>query len=263
MTFALVEPRPWSRRRWWSMVGLIFGLQLALIFWLGETSLVRSRPPAPGLTLKVAGSASADLLALRDPTLFALPRQQGMPVPTSLRTPQPDFHAFAWPEPTNHPHLAIDQLGAAFNRFVETNAFDPLPLPAKSLPELTLPELPPLAISAARTTLRLEWDQSPRRLLTPLELRSQENPEILTNSMVQIVVDAEGRPTSVTLLSGSGSKSADQQAFEQANAARFEPLNRNPAGTPPSPVAALTWGRMIFQWHTLPPPLTNAPAVSP
>src|ERR1019366_6257464 len=144
--------------------------------------------------------------------------------PTSWRAPQPESHSFAWPEPTNHPHLAIDRLGADFNRFIETNSFNPLPLPAKTLPKLTLPELPPLGISTARSTLRLEWDQAPRRLLTPLELRSQENPEILTNSVVQIVVDADGRPAFVTLLSGSGSKAADQQALEHANAARFEPL---------------------------------------
>jgi TonB family protein len=263
MTSALVEPRPWSRRRWWGMVGLIFGVQLALIFWLGETSLVRPRPTAPALTLKLAGSASAELLALHDPTLFALPRQKGMPVPTSLRTPRPEFHSFAWPELTNHPHLAIDQLGAAFNGFVETNSFDPLPLTAKLLPELTLPEPPALAISAPRSTLRLEWDQAPRRLLTPLELLAQEYPEILTNSVVQIVVDTEGRPVSATLLSGSGSKAADQQALEEANAARFEPLSHNSAGAARSPAASLSWGRMIFHWHTLPLPLTNAPAVSP
>ena len=185
MTSALVEPRPWSRRRWWGMVGLVFGVQLALIFWLGETSLAHRRPAAPGLTLKLAGSASAELLALHDPTLFALPHKQEMPTPTWWRTPQPELHAFAWPKPTNHPHLAIDQLGAAFNRLAETNAFGPLPLPAKPLPELTLPELPPLAISAPRSTLRLEWDQAPQRLLTPLELSSQENPEILSNSVVQ------------------------------------------------------------------------------
>ena len=178
MTSALVEPRPWSRRRWWGMVGLVFGVQLALIFWLGETSLAHRRPAAPGLTLKLAGSASAELLALHDPTLFALPHKQEMPTPTWWRTPQPELHEFAWPEPTNHPHLAIDQLGTAFNRLAETNAFGPLPLPAKPLPELTLPELPPLAISAPRSTLRLEWDQAPRRLLTSLEFaREPGNPK--------------------------------------------------------------------------------------
>ena len=241
-------------------VGLIFGVQLVLIFWLGETSPIRQRPAAAALTLKLAGSAAAELLALHDPTLFALPHQQGVPAPPWLRTPQPELHAFAWPEPTNPPLLAMDQLGAAFNRFVETNAFNPLPLPGKPLPELTLPELPPLAISAARSTLRLEWDQAPRQLLTPPELRSQSHPELLANSIVQVVVDAEGRPASVMLLSSSGSAGADQQALTQANSARFEPLSRNLAGTVPNPSAQLTWGRMIFQWHTIP---TNAPAAGP
>jgi TonB family protein len=263
MTSALAEPRPWSQRRWWGVVGIIFGVQLALILWLGDTSLVYQRPTTPGLTLKLVGNVSDELLALHDPTLFALPHKQGKPAPTWWPTPEAEFHAFAWPEPTNHPHLAIDPLGAAFNRFVETHTFDQLPPPATPLPELTLPESTPLAISALRSTLRLEWDQAPRRLLTPFELGSQEYPEILTNSVVQIVVGAEGWPTSVALLSGCGSKAADQQALEQANAARFEPLIRNPAGTPLSPAASLTWGRMIFRWHTLPPRPTNAPAASP
>ena len=79
MTSALAEPRPWSRRRWWGMVGLVFGVQLALIFWLGETSPVRPRPPAPGLTLKLAGSASADLLALAIPRCSPCRTSRGCP----------------------------------------------------------------------------------------------------------------------------------------------------------------------------------------
>jgi TonB family protein len=263
MTSTLVESGAWTRRRWWGLVVLIFGVQLVLIFWLGETSPIRPRPAAPTLTLKLAGSASAELLALHDPTLFALPHPQGVLAPTWLRTPRPEFQSFAWPELTNYPLVAIDQLGAAFNRFVETNTFNPLPLPAKPLPELTLPELTPLAISAPHSTLRLEWGQIRRQLLTPLELRSWQNQDILTNSVVQIVVDAEGRPASVTLLSGSGSKAADQQALEQANAARFEPLSRNLGAPAFNPAAQLTWGRMVFEWHTLPLPLTNAPAAGP
>jgi TonB family protein len=245
------------------MVGLIFGVQLALIFWLGDTSPIRSRPAAPALTLKLAGSTSAELLALRDPTLFALPRQQGVPTPARLTTPRPEPHPFAWPERTNYPPLAINQPGAAFNRFVETNAFNPLPPPANPLPELTLPELPPLAISAEHSTLRLEGSLARRELLTPLQLRSWQNAEILANSVVQIVVDAEGRPVSVTLLSGSGSKAADQQALELASAARFEPLGRTPAGTALTAAGQLGWGRMIFRWHTLPLRPTNSPAASP
>jgi TonB family protein len=263
MTSAPAESRPWSRRRWWGMVGLIFGVQLALILWLGDTSPVRPRPAAPALTLKLAGSASAELLALRDPTLFALPRQQRVSTPAWLTTPRPEPHPFAWPERTNYPPLTIDQPGVAFNRFVETNAFNPLPPPANPLPALTLPGLPPLAISAEHSTLQLEGSLARRRLLTPLELRSWQNPDILTNSVVQVVVDTEGRPRSVTLLSGSGLKAADQQALELASGVRFEPLGRTPAGTALTPTGQLGWGRMIFRWHTLPLRPTNGPAASP
>ncbi len=263
MTSALAESRPWSRRRWWSMVALIFGTQLALIFWLGETSPIHPRAAAPALTLRLAGSAAAELLALHDPTLFVLPRQQGVPAPTWLRTPRPESHSFSWPAPTHYPLQAIDQLGAAFNRLVKTNSFSPLPTPEKPLPALTLPELPPLPVAAEHSTLQLEGDLARRRLLTPSDLGSRENPHILANSVVQLVVGAEGSPLSAILLSGSGSKAADQQALEHASAARFEPLGNDAAGTTANPAAQLTWGRMVFKWHTLPPRSTNAPAASP
>ena len=258
MTSASVDSRPWSGRRWWGMVGLIFGVQLILILWLGDASPLQPQPPAPALTFKLAGSASAELLALLDPTLFVLPRPHRVPAP--VWPPAPEFRALSWPEPTNDLLLSVEQLGAGFNRFVDTNVFTSVPPPAKPLPELTLPEAPAPPTAAEHSTVELEWDQARRRLLTPPELRSWENPDMLTNSVVQIVVSPEGTPVSVTLLSGSGSKAADQEALAQANAARFEPLPGTPSGTAPSPVAQLSWGRMIFRWHTIPRQPTNASA---
>ena len=263
MTSALVESRSWSRRRWWGMVGGIFVAQLALIFWLGNNALIRPRPAAPGLSLRLAGNAAAELLALYDPTLFALPHPQGIPAPAWLRTSRSESHSFAWPTPTNYPLQAIEQLGAAFNRFVETNFFGPLPPPDKPLPELTLPGLPALAVATEHSTAQLEGDLARRRLLTPLELGPKENPDILANSVVQIIVGAEGSPLSAILLSSSGSKAADQHALEHARAAQFEPLGRDAAGTSLNPEAQLTWGRMIFKWHTLPPRPTKAPTEGP
>ena len=81
--------------------------------------------------------------------------------------------------------------------------------------------------------MRLEGDLAQRRLLAPLDLRSWTSRDILTNSVVRLLVDAEGLPLSVTLLSGSGAQEADQHALDQAKAARFEPLSRNPAGPTP------------------------------
>ncbi len=75
----------WSRRRWWGVVALVFAVQLALIFWLGETSPIRPHPAGPGFTLRLAGGAAAELLALRDPTLFVLPQPQAVPAPAWLK----------------------------------------------------------------------------------------------------------------------------------------------------------------------------------
>ena len=70
-----------------------------------------------------------------------------------------------------------------------------------------------------------------RRLVQPIELPPWPYQDLLTNSVVQMVVDAEGRPASVpVLLSSSGCPAADEYALEQAQAARFEPVSRNAAG---------------------------------
>jgi TonB family protein len=263
MNSAVAQPRSWSRRRFWSIAGLIFLLQVGLLFWLGDTLPVFPRPAARRLNIKLAGSASAEWLSLRDPTLFALPHPQRAPTPAWLSTPAPEFHPFAWPEPTNYMLIATDQLGSSFNRFVETNDFSALPPPASPRPVLAIPQLAALPLSAEHSTVQFEWDQARRRLLTPLDLRSWESPGILANSVVQLVVGADGTPVSVTLLSGSGARAADQEALAQANAARFEPLGRDGPGTAPNPAAQLSWGRMIFRWHTVPPSLTNASQAKP
>ena len=124
MNPALVESRPVSRRRWWGLVALIFSGQLGLIFWLGDTVPIRPRPAAPAFTFKLAGGASDELLAFNDPTLFALPHRSGAVGTASPRTPQPEVHSFQWSEPTNSLFPPVDQLGAVFRRFIETNAFD-------------------------------------------------------------------------------------------------------------------------------------------
>jgi TonB family protein len=263
MTSTLVESEPWSRRRRWGLVALIFGVQIGLIFWLGDHKPIRPRPAAPAFTFKLAGKTSAEMLALNDPTLFALPQRQTPAGLASQRTLRPGAPTFQWPEPTNSLLLAVGQLGAVFSRFIETNASDSLHLPATLKPTLTLPSLPTLAVSAEQSTLLLEGDLAQRRLVTPLPLRSWPNPDILTNSVVRLAVDSEGRPVSPTLLSSSGSTAADQYALELARAARFEPVRRNPADPALKPAADLSLVRMTFRWHTLPPPPTNSPAASP
>ena len=263
MTSVSVEPRPWSLRRWVGMVVLIFVVQLGLIVCLGTRTPIRPRPAAAGLTLELASQGSEELLALYDPTLFTLPHPLGFSGPVEQRISRPEFSPFEWSAPADRLPLPVDRIGAVFTRLVETNHFSALQLPPQPETDPTLPNLPPLALLKDQSVLQLEDGLAQRRLLTPLQLKSWPNPDILTNSVVQVVVDAEGRPISPTLLSGSGYGEADQYALDQAKAARFEPLSRNPAEALPNPTAQLTWGKMVFRWHTIPVSPTNAATVSP
>jgi hypothetical protein len=81
-------------------------------------------------------------------------------------------------------------------------------------------------------------------------------PDVIAPSKVQVLVDAAGNVVSTILLPpGSGFTTADQydvadqRAIELARALRFKPA------------AHLTVGRIIFNWHTVPPPA--APPATP
>ena len=263
MTAVSVEFQPWGRRRWWGVVALIFIVQLGVIFWLGSATPIRQRRPAAALTLHLAGQGSTELQALNDPTLFTLPHLQGFSGLVGRSMPRPEFRPFEWSAPTNRLPLTIDPLGTLFTRLVETSEFHPLRLPAQIEAAPTLPDLPPLSVSADQSVLQLEDNLAQRHLLAPLQLRSFTNTDILASSVVQVGVDAGGRAVSVTLLSSSGSPEADQLALNQAWTARFEPLSRSPAETVLKPTAHLSWGRMIFRWHTVPKPPASAPAANP
>ena len=177
--------------------------------------------------------------------------------------PRPEFHPFEWSAPADRLPLAIDRLGTVFNQLVETSEFEVLRLPAQPAAIPTIPNLPPLANMADRSVLELKDGLAQRRLLAPPKLNSFTNAEILANSVIQALVAASGRPASVTLLSRSGSTAADQYALDQAWAARFELLSRQPTETASEPAAPFSWGRMIFRWHTVPLPPASAPAASP
>jgi hypothetical protein len=263
MTFASVEARPWARRRLWGMVALVFIVQLSLIFWLGSRTPIRQRRPTAALTLYLGGQAPAELQALNDPTLFTLPHPEGFSGPVWRRMPRPEFRPYEWSVPTDHYPLAIDRLGAVFNRLLETNQFQALQLPAQIEAAPTLPDVPALAVLVDHSVVQLEDGLAQRRLLAPLQLQSFTNTDILANSIVRVGVNPGGLPVSATLLSVSGSTAADQFALDQAWAARFEPLSRNSTEAILQPTAHLSWGRMVFRWHTVPTPSASAPAASP
>jgi hypothetical protein len=254
-----MEPRRWSRIRWWSMLALIFTAQLALIFWLGAR-----RTDYPGRTafvpgLRIAGPAWDELLALNDPTLFALPHQQGFAGTAWLTVTNFGAEPFIWSEPPRWLTFPIEELGAAFRSYIATNPFGPPEAPSRLEPEFLSPQVSSSRDLPQRSTLRLTGGLA---LAIPLVLKSWANAEILTNSVVQVLVGSDGKPVSVTLLSRSGSEEADHEAVQQATRARFQ-RSAIRAGTPAERANGLRWGQMVFEWHTLPLSNTNLPTAPP
>ena len=110
--------------------------------------------------------------------------------------------------------------------------------------------------------MRVEGELAGRRLLKPIELPSWPHTEILTNSIVQIIVDADGWTISPgALLSGSGLNEADQYALRLARVARFESVRPLGPAHATNPASRPMWGKLIFEWQTV--PFSNAPPTNP
>ena len=285
MTLALVEPRRWSRPRRIAVVTFWLCAQVGLVFWLSDRRPVNRRPLKASPSLHFAANQSDELdysevgssanspnplpaptdmlLALENPTLFALPQQSGFSGLAWRWMPSERFHPFAWSEPLEWLAPSAQQWDGAFKPAIDSNRSAALLATLESTPDLTLPEVSPPVASREKSAFRIEGELANRRLLTPLSLKSWVTTDLLTNTVVQLVVDGDGRPLSAMVLNACGAGEADQLALEQAQAARFEAVSRNGPGSIPNPVADLTWGTIIFEWQTLPPPVATIPPSMP
>ena len=260
MSSEQAQEAPWPRRRWWALLAGAFATQLALIYWLGGPQRVRAPRHESSPVLQLAGPTSSGLLAFSDPTLFALPHQEGFSGLAWLTITDPDLHPFRWDEAPSFLALNPASLGQAFRSYMASNQ-------PGSLPEMPQPEfkfkIPEVLASTPLVTasmLRLSGDLANRHLLVAPGLPSWPSAEILSNSVVQLLVGADGRPISATLLKpGSAPTEADQFALSSAAKVRFESIN---GADPLNPLAAIALGQMIFEWQTVPLPNTNnAPEV--
>jgi len=253
MNAAVIEARGWAPARRWSLIALVFAAQIGLILALGDRKSVTPRPPAPALVVSLAPEWN-ELLALNDPTLFALPQRRGLAGAAWLKIPNVQFQPFRWTEPPRLLPLRLEALGVAFAQFMGTNRFAGLAFETKLAPDLPPTVAPEIGLPPpTSSTLRVAGDLVNRRLLNPPELPSWAAADLLTNTVLQVLVNADGDVFSPTLLSRSLDPVADQRALELARAVRFQPLR----GASP----ALTVGVLIFEWRTV--PLTNAPASNP
>lgn len=240
----------------------VFAVQVALTFWIGYPPAVKHFEPPTVPVIYVADDRYRDLLAINDPTLFILPHRENFSGDAWLKTTPLKFSPTNWTEPARPLELPREQLGGTFVAFMQTNR------PARFHPRIdsgldtataAATPLPPISIPSQ---MFVEGDLAHLRLLTRFALPPRTNSDLLTNTVIQMTVDAQGYPYSWVISSGSGSDDADRLALTNyARAIRFSP----PVAEALSiiPADKMVSGRLIFEWQTVPPAPTNTPSATP
>jgi hypothetical protein len=264
MTASASGRRSWSRRRWAAAITLAIVAQLALVFWAGDKSKVAPRPADQEPQVLLAPAFRGELADVENPTLFARANRHGFSGQAWPRVSLPQYPPAAWTEPPRLLQLDPARLTGGLRELLRSNAPPPFEIAVKPEPRIGRDQIPdPASSLPTQSVLRVASGLAGRRLLSNIVLPSQPHGDLLTNSVVQVVVDADGWTRSATLLSSCGAAGVDQQAIGLAKSARFESLRLRGPERPTQPVPALTVGPLVFQWHTVPLPATNAPPARP
>jgi hypothetical protein len=253
--------RGWASKRFWAAIGLVFVLQVGLVFWLSDRSVPEPRKLAAAPVFRVADpEPRGELLALEDPTRFVLAHRHGFSGIAWLSVPRPEFQPEVRTEPLRWLLFTNEEIATEFSRFVQTNPPPPLQTLLSFEPTLRVREISLPSPGPARPTVRFEGDLAKRRWLPgKLNLLPRPNADQLTNSVVQMWVDAVGNTFSAVLLSPRGvakegdQYEADQYALQVARSLRFEPIEVTGPGRPKSAPPEMTLGTMIFEWQSFAP----------
>jgi hypothetical protein len=244
----------------WAAVALVFAVQLAIVFWLGHLPPV-TPPRPPSATIAYLGDARSELLTLQDPTLFMLPHTNNFSGAAWLNIPRQSFAPTDWNEPERPLNLAAEKLGASFTAFMETNPSPQFQPDLGSEGRLIEQGVSAMRSIPAASRLRVQGELAKRRLLTPVQLPPQTNSDVLRNTEIQLLVDALGNPFSPVVVSSSGSKDVDDLALTNfAKQMRFEPIKAAAPGTVLPDI--MTFGKLLFEWQTMPLAPTNIPPAS-
>jgi hypothetical protein len=253
------ESQPWAWHRWvYTTLGL-FAVQVGLVWLMSESTPHPKASPTWPTAIHLAADpwAAKQVLewpGLEDPTLFALPHQHGFSGGAWLRYEPMSYEQKDWTEPPAWLRVDQTQLGGGFRQLMSSNLWPPVLIADRPMPRSVIPDFARLDLPMpSGSSWRLEGELASRRLVEPPALQAWAHTELLTNSVVQLIVDEQGYTFSTRLLGTSGLSAADQYALDLAAHAHFEPV-----AAEGKKASRFTWGKMVFQWQTLQAPVTNA-----
>lgn len=239
------------RSRWiWGFV-FLFLAHAALVFWLGDRSRPRPFGASPEPFIYIAGDERAQRevigrMRVLDPTVFALPTAIGFSGKAWLNFTRQAESASRWSEPAEPLPMRANDVGDTLSAFVITNRPSDRPLLDNlrtfSPTELDLPSDP----IATRSSFKIRGPLAARKLIAMAALPSVPQADLLTNSIIDILVNGDGIVESTLLVGECGIKSLDEKALAAVGMLRFEPLSvpgREREVSPP------VRGRVVLTWH--------------
>src|SRR5438046_3355104 len=179
---------PRSRRSWWLFALLILAVQVGLVFWFSDYSSPPVRRTRPGPSLHLVTATPSELFTLNDPTLFALPHPRSFSGQAWLAMAPIPYRSFQWTSELEWLSLPVAQLGAGLAKFLQTNRVETSYGLASPDPQLVQPPPSSLAGLPRKSTLRIEGGLRARKLLSAIDPPSWPHIDLLTNTVIEIVV---------------------------------------------------------------------------
>src|SRR5437870_6037622 len=122
---------------------------------------------------------------------------------------------------------------ASLDEFVKTNVVPPLTVADKPAPPML--KLPMMGgLLATQSLMKVAGDLSSRPLSSRIDVPPIAHAEILSNTVVEIVVNRAGFVLTHTLLSSCGSAGADEFALNLSKTARFLPRRQEDGDRQPN-----------------------------
>jgi hypothetical protein len=268
----------WPRGRFLGVVGVLFVLQVGLIYLFGDRSLPLPSSSVPSVRFGALGESVGEDHLLRqffvgDPAVFPSPSLRGFSGRGWLAQRPLTYQAEIQLKPpvwfdleaarlgTKYPVLPSSFSGFVLNLVARLGTNFPVFLSGSEpilsglaehqtrreepLPVFLAPEIIP-----TQSIFRLEGSLSARLLGAMPALRTWSSEKVLKKSVVQIAVDPMGGVVAARLEgTGCGLAEADAEAVATARALRFRP----------SPSGGTRWGEAVFQWQTTEPAEAGPP----
>lgn len=241
----------WSNRRWMTVIGAVFAVQVLLVWLVAETPKTSSRTKnSMAVTLLSQPMTRRQITRhwlVPDPTIVVLASIHGYSGRVWLQTPTHDYQLPDWDEAPRWLEFNVQKAADAIEPLIGTNLSEAFQIVDKTAPPFVAPpEDEPVKFGSR---FHLEGDIARRAVPTKIELPPWAATDLLTNSVVQLSIDGRGEINSARLLVRSGLPAADRRALAIARGLRFRPVNHGPDA------AHLVSGTAVFQWRTI--PVTN------